>query len=107
MEFEPHPLYFSRKFQNPPLYTSSSLHGMFLILSYLATSLADQGRSDVCVVFTMSLCTLELKQTVISLLCHTALKLGEQAPKSYLKISCEFQLHILSNKKVSAAKDYG
>ena len=30
--------------------------------------MADQGRSDVCVVFTMSLCALELKQTVISLL---------------------------------------
>ena len=30
--------------------------------------MADQGRSDVCVVFTVSLCALELKQTVINLL---------------------------------------
>ena len=35
---------------------------------------------------------------------HTALKLSEQALKSYLKITCEFQLHTLPNKKVSAAK---
>ena len=27
----------------------------------------DQGRSDFCVVFTISLCALELKQTLISL----------------------------------------
>ena len=30
--------------------------------------MADQGRSDFCVVFTMSLCALELKRTLISLL---------------------------------------
>ena len=67
--------------------------------------MADQGRSDVSVAFTMNLCALELKQTVISLLFQVirALKLGEQALKSYLKITCEFQLHILPNKKVSAA----
>ena len=28
---------------------------------------------------------------------HVALKLGRQALKSYLKITCEFRLHILSN----------
>ena len=38
---------------------------------------------------------------------RTALKLGEQALKSYLKITCEFQLHTLPNKKVSATKDCG
>ena len=38
---------------------------------------------------------------------YTALKLGEQALKSYLKITCEFQLHISPNKKVSVAKDCG
>ena len=38
---------------------------------------------------------------------HTALKLDKQAPKSYLKITCEFETHILPNKKVSAAKDCG
>ena len=29
--------------------------------------MADQGRSDFCVVFTMNLCALELEQTLISL----------------------------------------
>ena len=58
--------------------------------------------------FTMSLWTLELKQTVnkSAISGHTALKLGEQSPKSYLKITCEFQLHILPNEEVCAAKDW-
>ena len=38
---------------------------------------------------------------------HTALKLGNQALKSYLKITCEFQPRGPPNKKVSVAKDYG
>ena len=65
--------------------------------------MADQGWSEFCVVFTMNLCALELKQTLISL----ALKLVKWALKSYLKIPCEFQLCSPPNKKVSAAKDYG
>ena len=58
----------------------------------------------------MSLCALELKQTLVSLLfqaMHTALKLDKQALKSYLEIPCEFQLRSPPNKKVSTAKDYG
>ena len=47
----------------------------------------------------------------VSILCsftiHTALKLGKQALKSYLKITCDFQHRSPPNKKVSAAKDYG
>ena len=38
---------------------------------------------------------------------HTTLKLGVQVFRSYLKLSCEYELHILPNVKVSAAKDYG
>ena len=34
----------------------------------ITLKMANQGRSDVCVVFAMTLCALELKQTVISLL---------------------------------------
>ena len=38
-------------------------------IQYMITlKMADQGRSDFCVVFAMSRCALELKQTVISLL---------------------------------------
>ena len=71
--------------------------------------MANQGRSDVCVVYTMSLCALEIKQAVIksAISSHTALKLGEQVPKTCLKVTCEFQLHNLPNKKVEAAKDCG
>ena len=53
--------------------------------------MTDQGRSDFCVVFTMNLCALELKH-------------GVDALRSYLKLICEHALHVLPNKKVSAAK---
>ena len=69
--------------------------------------MADQGRSDVCVVFIINLCALKLKQMLISLLFHTALKLANQALKSYLKMTCKSELDILPNRKVSAVKDYG
>ena len=38
---------------------------------------------------------------------HTALKLAIQALRSYLNQTCEYELQILSNTKVSAAKDHG
>ena len=38
---------------------------------------------------------------------HMALILGVRAPKSYLKLTCEYELHSLPNKKVSGAKDPG
>ena len=38
---------------------------------------------------------------------QTALNLGKQALKRYLKITCKFQLRTPPNKKVSTAKDYG
>ena len=65
--------------------------------------------SDFCVVFTMGLCAPELEQRYnnISLLFHTAFKLDKQALRSYLKLACEYELHILRNTKVSAAKDHG
>ena len=63
--------------------------------------MADQGRPDFCVVFTMNLCALELKQMLISF------KLDKQALRSYLKLTCEYELHILPNTKVSAAKGHG
>ena len=36
-----------------------------------------------------------------------ALKLGDQALRSYLKLACEYKLHILPNTEVSTAKDHG
>ena len=68
--------------------------------------MADKGRSDFYVVFTMSLCALRLKQLLISLN-HTALILGVRALRRHLKLICEYELHSLTNKKVSGAKDNG
>ena len=69
--------------------------------------MADQGRSDFYVVFTMGLCALGLKQLLVSLLNHTVLILGMHALRSYLMLICEYELHSLPNKKVSGAKDHG
>ena len=38
---------------------------------------------------------------------HTALILSVHALRSYLKLICEYELHNLSNKKVSGVKDHG
>ena len=54
-------------------------------------------RSDFCVVFTMGLCALESKQTLntFAISSHTALKLATQSLRSFLKVTCEYELHIL------------
>ena len=64
--------------------------------------MADQGRSDLYVVFTMSDCALGFKQFVnkFAVSNHTALILGVYALRSYLKLICEYELHSLPNKKV-------
>ena len=66
--------------------------------------MADQGRSDLYVVFTMCLCALGLKQLLIGL---QLLISGVHALRSYLKLICEYELYSLLNKKVSGAKDHG
>ena len=38
---------------------------------------------------------------------HTALKLDIQAMKRYFKLTCEYELHILSYTKTTAPKDHG
>ena len=38
---------------------------------------------------------------------HTTLKLGMQALRSYLKVTCKHEVHILSYTKFSAAMDHG
>ena len=71
--------------------------------------MADQGRSDFYVVFTISLCALGLKQIAnkFAISNHTASIQGVNALRSYLKLMCEYELHSLPNKKDSGAKDYG
>ena len=57
----------------------------------------------------MSLFALGLKTIVnkLTISIHVALILGVHALTSYLKLICEYELHILSNKKVNGAKDHG
>ena len=71
--------------------------------------MADQGRSDFYVVFTMSLCALGLKTIIkkFAVSNHRALILGVHALRSYLKVVCEYELHSLPTKKFSGAKDHG
>ena len=61
--------------------------------------MADQGRSDFYVVFTI------VNKFAISN--HTALILGVHALRSYLKLIYEYEPHSLLNKKISGAKDHG
>ena len=72
--------------------------------------MVDQGRSDFCVVFAMSHCALSRIKTNVNkfgISNHTAFKLDVKALRNYLSLICEYELHILPNKKVSTAKDRG
>ena len=64
-------------------------------------NMADQGRSDFYVVFTMSSLGTWIKTIVnkFAISNHTALISGVPAPRSYLKLICEYELHCLPNKK--------
>ena len=57
----------------------------------------------------MSPCELKFKTDVnkFAISSNTALIRAIQALRSQLKLTCEHELHILSNKKVSAAEDHG
>ena len=71
--------------------------------------MADQGRSDFYVVFTLykSLRTwIRAIGNKFAISNHTALISGVHALKSYLKLICEYELYILPNKKLSPAKDH-
>ena len=41
----------------------------------------------------------------MAILNHTALKLRMRAPRSYLKVTCEHELYMLPDTKISPAKD--
>ena len=70
--------------------------------------MADQERCDFCVVFTMSLCSLRFKKvSKLAISNHTAVKLTIETLKSYLKVSCKYELHIFPNTKVSVANYHG
>ena len=59
--------------------------------------MADQRRSDFCVVFTL----------ILTISYHIALKLSIQVLKSCFKLPYQYQLHSLPDTKVKAAKDPG
>ena len=57
--------------------------------------MVDQGRFDFYVVFTMSLCALELKQTFqnkFAISNHMALKIDLHTLRSYLRLIYEYEL---------------
>ena len=64
--------------------------------------MADQEKSDIYVVFTMSWI-----KTIVSkfaTLDHTALILGVLALRSHLKLICEYELHNVPNKTLVAQR---
>ena len=77
----------------------------------ITLKMADQGRSDFYVVFTMNLCAFGLKTVVnkVAISNDTALTLSARVLRSYLKLICELisASYSLPNKKVSGAKDHG
>ena len=75
----------------------------------ITLKMADQERSDFGVVFITSLCALEFKETLISFAIsnHTAFIIDVHSLRSCMRVTCEYEIHILPDKKVSAAKDHG
>ena len=76
----------------------------------ITLKMVDQRRLDFYVVLTMSLCILESEQISVNkftILSQTILKLGIQNLGSYMRLTCEYELDILSNPKVSLAKIHG
>ena len=65
--------------------------------------MADQGRSDHKPLPTL----VKTNVNKFDISSHTAFKFDKQALRSYLKLTCEYELNILPNTKVSAAKDHG
>ena len=54
------------------------------------------------------LCTwIKTNVNKFAILIHTVLKLGTQNLGSYMRLTCEYELDILSNTKGSLAKDHG
>ena len=74
---------------------------------------AQVGRPEevllLCSFLAMYLCAIELETNVgkFPVLNHAALNLGVQPLRTYLNLACEYEVHTLPNKKVSAAKDRG
>ena len=64
--------------------------------------MTDQGRLDFYVVSTRSLCPIKIKINInkFAISSHTALKLAIEAQRSYLKLTCEYELDILPTQKL-------
>ena len=74
----------------------------------ITLTMVDQERFDFYVVLTMSLRAPESKQMLISLLFKVLqfLTLDTQNLGSYIGITCEYELGIISNTKGSLAKNH-
>ena len=73
-----------------------------LVKKTITLKMANQGRCDFCVVFTTSVHVLEIETNVdkFAISSHTAFNLDKQALRRYLKLTCEYELHILPNRKI-------
>ena len=71
--------------------------------------MADQGWSELlCSFYHESLRTwIKTNAYKFAIWSHMAFKLDKQALRSYLKLTCEYELHILTNTYVSVAKGHG
>ena len=50
---------------------------------------------------------IQIKVTKFAISSHFNLILCMQAPKNYLRLTCEYELHTLPSTKVSTTKDHG
>ena len=66
--------------------------------------MVDQRRSNFYVAFPYLNQNNVLLFNKFAILCHTVLKLGIQNLESYMRLTCEYELDILSNTKVGLAK---
>ena len=75
----------------------------------ITLKMGDQGRSELLCSFYHEPLPTSVKTNInkFGTSSHTAFKLDKKALRSYLKLTCEYELHILPNTKVSAAKDHG
>ena len=76
----------------------------FFISTYMALKLGIQALGSYLFGYGPNYCVYVDKFFIST---YMALKLGIQALGSYLKLTCEYELHILSNTKVGASKDPG
>ena len=73
----------------------------------ITLKMVDQGRSDFYVVLTRSHTRIKTNVNKFAISSHTVLKLGIQNLGSYMRLTHEYELDILSNTEAGHAKVHG